>query len=58
MKFPKLRRYTTPELPTRKTTVEKPQIIKFDLAKDETSPQLECKYAVTIDLEQSQINNL
>ena len=38
---------TTPlELLTRKTTVEKPQNIKFYLAKDETSPRLECKYAV------------
>ena len=39
-------RNTLPELVTRKTTVEIPQNIKFFLAKDETSPRLECKYAV------------
>ena len=32
--------------------------IKFYLAKDETSPRLECKYAVKTDIDQSQINNL
>ena len=52
-----LSRNTPPELPTRKTTVEIPQIIKFHLAKDEISPRLECKYAVKTDIEQSQINN-
>ena len=51
-------RNTPPEILTRKTTVEIPQNIKFYLAKDETSPRLECKYAVKIDIEQSQINNL
>ena len=51
-------RNTPPELLTRKTTVEIPQTIKFSLAKDETSPRLECKYAVKTDIEQSQINNL
>ena len=53
-----LSRNTPPELLTRKTTVEVPQNIKFYLAKDETSPRLECKYAVKTDIEQSQINNL
>ena len=48
----------TPELFTRKTTVEIPKNIKFFLAKHETSPRLECKYAVKTDIEQSQINNL
>ena len=43
---------------TRKTTVEIPKNIKFYLAKDETSPRPECKYAVKTDIEQSQINNL
>ena len=31
---------------------------KFYLAKDETSPRLEFKYAVKTDIDQSQINNL
>ena len=53
-----LRRNTPPELITRKTTVEIPQNIKFYHAKDETSPRLECKYAVKTDIDQSQINNL
>ena len=37
---------------------EIPQNIKFYLAKVETSPRLECKYAVKTDIDQSQINNL
>ena len=53
-----LSRNTPPELITRKTTVEIPQNIKFYLAKNKTSPRLECKYAVKTDLNQSQINNL
>ena len=53
-----LSRSTPLELLTRKTTVEIPQNIKLYLAKDETSPRLECKYAVKTDIEQSQINNL
>ena len=53
-----LSRNTPPELLTRKTTVEIPQNFKFYLAKDETSPRLECKYAVKTDIDQSQINNL
>ena len=53
-----LSRNTPPELLTRKTTVEIPQNIKFHLAKDETSPRLESKYAVKTDIDQSQINNL
>ena len=53
-----LSRNTPPELLTRKTTVEIPQNKKFYLAKDETSPRLECKYAVKTDIEQSQINHL
>ena len=53
-----LSRNTPPELLTRKTTVEIPQNIKFYLAKKETSPQLECKYAVKTDIDQSQINIL
>ena len=54
----KLSRNTPPELLTRKFTVEIPQNIKFYLAKDETPPRLECKYAVKTDIDQSQINNL
>ena len=50
-------RNTPPELPTRKTTVEIPKNIKFYLAKDETSPRLQCKYALKTDIDQSQINN-
>ena len=46
------------ELLTRKTTVEIPQNNKFYLAKNETSPRLEYKYAVKTDRDQSQINNL
>ena len=53
-----LSRNTPAELLTRKTTVEIPKNIKFYLAKDETSPRLEFKYAVKTDLDQSQINNL
>ena len=54
-----LSRNTPPELLTRKTTVEIPQNIKFYLAKkNETSPRLECKYAVKTDIDQPQINNL
>ena len=53
-----LSRNTPPELLTRKTTVEIPQNIIFYLAKDETSPRLECKQAVKTDIDQSQINNL
>ena len=34
------------------------KIKQFYLAKDETSPRLECKYAVKTDKDQSQINNL
>ena len=53
-----LSRNTPLELLTRKTTVEIPQNIKFYLAENETSPRLECKYAVKIDIDQPQINNL
>ena len=53
-----LSRNTPPELLTRKTTVEIPQNINFYLAKNETSPRLECKYAVKPDIDQSQMNNL
>ena len=52
-----LSRNTPPELLTRKTTVEIPQNLKIYIAKDETSPRLECKYAVKTDIDQSQINN-
>ena len=48
-----LRRKTPPELLTRKATVEIPQNIKFFLAKDETSPRLEYKYAVKTEINQS-----
>ena len=44
-----LNRNTPPELLTRNTTVEIPQNIKFYLAKNETSPRLECIYAVKIE---------
>ena len=53
-----LSRNTPTELLIRKTTVEIPQNLKFYLAKDETSPRLECKHAVGTDIEQSQMNNL
>ena len=53
-----LSRNTPLELLTRKTTVEIPQNIKVFLAKHETSPRLQCKYAVKTDLNQSQKNNL
>ena len=53
-----LSRNTPPELLTRKTTVEIPKNIKFFLAKNETSPKLECKYAVKTDIDQTQINHL
>ena len=53
-----LSRNMPPELLTRKTTVEIPQNIKFYLTKDETSPRLECKYAVKTAIDQSQVNNL
>ena len=53
-----LSRKTPPVLMTRKKTAETPQNIKCFLAKDETSPRLQCKYAVKIDVEQSQIYNL
>ena len=44
---------------TRKTTNEIPQNIKKIFhAEDETSPTLQCKYAVETDIEQSQKNNL
>ena len=56
--LPDTLRKNTPELLTRKTTVEIPKNIKFYLAKVETSPRLESKYAVKIDIDQSQINNL
>ena len=49
-----LSRNTPPELLTRKTTVEIPQNNKIYLAKKETSPRLECKYAVKTDIDQSQ----
>ena len=51
-------RNTPPELLTRKSTVEIPQNIKFYLAKNETSPRLECKYAIKTDIDQSRNNNL
>ena len=53
-----LSRNTPSELLTRKTTVEIPQNFKFYLAKDETSPRLEWKYAEKADIDPSQINNL
>ena len=53
-----LSRNTPPELLTRKTTFEVPQNIKVHLEKNETSPRLECKYAVKTDIDQSQINKL
>ena len=52
------KKITPRQLLTRKTTVEISQNIKFFLAKDETSPRLECKYGVKSDIDQSQINPL
>ena len=49
---------TPRELLTRKTTVEVPKNIKFFLAKDDTSPRLECKYALKTDADQTQTNKL
>ena len=49
-----LSRNTPPELLTRKTTVEVLQKIKFFLPKDETAPQLVCKYAVKTDIDKAQ----
>ena len=54
----KLSTNTSPELLTRKTTVEIPQNFKLYLAKNDKSPGLECKYAVKTYIDQSQINNL
>ena len=51
-------RSTPPELLTRTITVVIPQIIKVYLAKNETSPRLECNYAVKTDIDQARINNL
>ena len=51
-----LSRNTPPEL--RKTTEEIPQNKKLFLDKDETSPRLEYKSAVTIDSGTKQISNL
>ena len=53
-----LSRNTTSELLTQKKTVEIPQSVEFFLAKDETSPRLECKNAVKIDSITKQINTL
>ena len=53
-----LSRNTPLELLTRKTTVEIPQNIKIFLAKAETSPKLQCKYAVKTAVDQSQTNVL
>ena len=50
-----LGRNTPHELLTQKITVEIPQNINFYLAKDETSPRLECKYSVKTVIDQSQI---
>ena len=43
-----LSRNTSPELLTRKATVEVAKNIKFFLAQDKTSPRLKCKYAVKL----------
>ena len=54
-----LSRKTPPEIVARKTKVEILQKnFKLYLANDETSPRLECKYAVKTDIDQSQIKNL
>ena len=45
-----LSRNTPPELLTRKTTIEIPQNMKFYLAKDKTSPRMECKNAVNVNM--------
>ena len=52
------KRKSPPEILPRKTTVKIPQNIKLFLAKDETSPRLECKYAIKTDINQSQVKNL
>ena len=49
-----LSRNTPPELLTQKITVEIPQNLKFFLAKDDSSPRLECKYALKTDIDHSQ----
>ena len=53
-----LSRNTPTELFTGKTIVKILQNSKFFLAKDETSPQLQWKYAVKTDINISQTNNL
>ena len=53
-----LSKNTPPERLTLKTTVKIPQNFKFYLAKNETSPRFESKYAVKTDIDQSQINIL
>ena len=53
-----LSRKIPPKIINKETTVKIPQNIKFLLAKDETSPRLQCKYAVKSDTDQSQFNNL
>ena len=53
-----LSRNTSPELLTRKMTVETPPKKKFFLAKDETSPRLEYKCPVKTDLKKVHLNNL
>ena len=52
------RQNTSSELITRKTTVELPQNSKLFLAKDETSPRLECNFAVKTDHDNSKLKNL
>ena len=53
-----LSRNTPLEPLPRKTTVETTQTIKIFLAKDATSPRLQCKYEVKTDIDQSQLTNL
>ena len=53
-----LSRNTPPELITQKTTVEISQNIKLFLAKDKTSPRIECKNALDTDSDASQTNTL
>ena len=54
-----LSRNPPPDIITKKTTVGIPQTFKvIFLAKDKTSPLLDCKYAVQTDIIHAKINNL
>ena len=51
-------RNTPPELLARKRTVVLPRSIKFFLVPDKISTRLEGKYAITMEMDVKQLNNL